>query len=101
MSTPIEVLWKQALITFSGCRNSNFQLCQLNFEKLQLLMNEIKAKDVCVNNEILTCVKMQTAPMCVINVFENEDITIAIFILKEGITLPLHDHPKMYGLLKV
>ncbi|XP_071528075.1 regucalcin-like isoform X2 [Panulirus ornatus] len=34
-------------------------------------------------------------------IYEDNDVTICIFILKRGVRLPLHDHPGMYGLLKV
>ncbi|XP_015120150.1 2-aminoethanethiol dioxygenase isoform X2 [Diachasma alloeum] len=64
-------------------------------------MNEITAEDVKVDKKVLDYVENQCAPMCVIDIFENQDITIAIFLLKHGVTLPMHDHPGMHGLLKV
>ena len=101
MSTRMETLWKASLKTFAGRNNVGYKLCQKNFEKLCTLINEITAEDVKVTPEVLRYVQLQSAPMCVINVFENQDITIAIFILKHGVTMPMHDHPGMHGLLKV
>ncbi|XP_058803646.1 2-aminoethanethiol dioxygenase [Phymastichus coffea] len=101
MATKIEVLWKQALKMFSGRNNPNYNLCLKNLEKLKSLINDITAEDVHVDKNVFEYIRIQSAPMCVIDVFENEDITIAIFILKTGVTLPMHDHPEMHGLLKV
>ncbi|XP_011312439.1 2-aminoethanethiol dioxygenase [Fopius arisanus] len=101
MSSKIESLWRQAMKTFAGHRGSGFKLCQKNLEKLRLLMNEITSDDVKVDKKVLEYVENQRAPMCVIDIFENQDITIAIFLLKHGVTLPMHDHPGMHGLLKV
>ncbi|TGZ53728.1 2-aminoethanethiol dioxygenase [Temnothorax longispinosus] len=96
MASAIEVLGKQAMKTFSDRR-----LCQKNLEKLLSLLNKITAEDVKLDKNILDYVSRQPAPMCVMDIFENKDITIAIFILKHGVRMPMHDHPGMHGLLKV
>lgn len=102
MASRIEALWIQALETFSGRSRVDYKLSQKNFNKLRCLMNEITADDVHVDKNILDHVKLQpTPPMYVIEIFENQDITIAVFLLKTGASLPMHDHPEMYGLLKV
>ncbi|XP_031847232.1 2-aminoethanethiol dioxygenase [Nomia melanderi] len=101
MASAIEILWKQALKTFDGRRNVGFKLCQKNFDKLWNLMNKITAEDVNLNKQILDFIQIQAAPMCVIDIFENKDLTISIFILKHGVTMPMHDHPGMHGFLKV
>ncbi|OXU25330.1 hypothetical protein TSAR_000433 [Trichomalopsis sarcophagae] len=101
MGTRIEVLWKQALKTFSGRKSTGYKLCLKNFEKLRCLIDEITAEDVYIDKKVLDFVRIQPAPMCVIDVFENHDIAISVFILKTGVTLPMHDHPEMHGLLKV
>ena len=41
------------------------------------------------------------APVTYIKVLEDIDVSIGIFIVKAGSRLPLHNHPNMYGLLKV
>ena len=101
MTSAIEVLWKQALKTFDGRSNIGFKLCQKNFDKLWNLMNKITADDVNLNKQVLDFIQIQPAPMCVIDIFENKDLTISVFILKHGVTMPMHDHPGMHGFLKV
>jgi len=95
MASAIEVLAKQAMKTFGD------RFCQKSLDKLWNLMNKITAEDVKLDKNILDYVSRQPAPMCVMDIFENKDITIAIFILKHGVTMPMHDHPGMHGLLKV
>jgi len=34
-------------------------------------------------------------------IFENSAITVGVFILKKQSKIPLHDHPGMYGMIKV
>ncbi|XP_074103795.1 2-aminoethanethiol dioxygenase [Cotesia typhae] len=97
----IELLWKQALKTFTGCESAGYKMCINNFDKLHSMINDIKAEDVGVDKRVLDHVENDVAPMCCIDIFENNDITIAIFLLKHGETLPLHNHPGMHGLLKV
>jgi len=41
------------------------------------------------------------APVTYIKVLEDIDVSVGIFIVKAGSRLPLHNHPNMYGLLKV
>jgi cysteamine dioxygenase len=101
MASAIEVLAKQAMKTFGDRRNVGYKFCQKNFDKLWNLINRITAEDVKLDNNILECINRQSAPMYVMDILENKDITIAIFILKHGITMPMHDHPGMHGLLKV
>jgi len=40
-------------------------------------------------------------PMTYVRLYENDLVSIGIFILKSGFTMPMHDHPNMYGVLKV
>jgi len=101
MASAIEILAKQAMKTFGDRRNVGYKFCQKNFDKLWNLINRITAEDVKFDNNILECIHRQSAPMCVMDILENKDITIAIFILKHGVTMPMHDHPGMHGLLKV
>ncbi|KAK3600846.1 hypothetical protein CHS0354_014210 [Potamilus streckersoni] len=41
------------------------------------------------------------APVTYVPVWDDKVLTICMFILKKGSRLPMHDHPNMYGLLKV
>ncbi|ESN97893.1 hypothetical protein HELRODRAFT_124593, partial [Helobdella robusta] len=41
------------------------------------------------------------APVTYIDVWKDENFTMGVFVLKPGSKIPLHDHPQMYGLIKV
>ena len=41
------------------------------------------------------------APVTYVQLYEDKDVTIGVFILKRGTKIPLHDHPDMHGILKV
>lgn len=40
------------------------------------------------------------APVTYIPVSENRDVSIGIFVIREGQGIPLHDHPHMHGIIK-
>jgi len=40
------------------------------------------------------------APVTYIPVAENRDVSMGVFIIKEGSSIPLHDHPHMHGILR-
>ena len=44
---------------------------------------------------------MGSAPVTYIDLFENHVATLGIFVLNNVFTLPLHDHPSMFGFVKV
>lgn len=110
MASLIEAVKRQALITFSS------KLSSLSFEenltKLKLLTSKLTSADVKLDKSLLSNVEgdgeckatwnhNRLAPVTYIEIFENSDVTIGIFVLKSGARLPLHDHPLMYGVLKV
>ena len=41
------------------------------------------------------------APCTYIKIHEDLDVSLGVFIIKPGFKIPLHNHPKMHGLLKV
>lgn len=41
------------------------------------------------------------APVTYIKIHEDQDVSIGIFVVKAGSQIPLHNHPKMHGMLKV
>ncbi|XP_022189600.1 2-aminoethanethiol dioxygenase-like [Nilaparvata lugens] len=109
MATLIEAVKRQALSTFS--KNCSSVYFEENLSKLRLLASKLTSSDVELDKSLLLnsdlpntnikSSKSRLAPVTYIEVFENPDITIGIFILKSGARLPLHDHPLMYGILKV
>lgn len=101
MTPAIEILWRQALKTFTGQSSPHFKLCPKNIETLLELMNKITAADLHMNDRLFEIVKQKRSSICIMDIFENNDISIVIFMLKKGIAMPLHDHPGMHGFLKV
>ncbi|XP_066919763.1 2-aminoethanethiol dioxygenase-like [Clytia hemisphaerica] len=86
---------KQALNTFKFTESSLFPS---QFEKLLTLAEKIKETDVGLDSEL----KEQTsdAPVTFINIYEGSIFTLGIFIIRKGHSLPLHDHPGMFGVCK-
>lgn len=41
------------------------------------------------------------APVTYVHLWEDTSFSMGLFVLRKGVTLPLHDHPGMYGLIKV
>jgi len=101
MASLIERVVRQALRTFSQRQKSN--LFDENFEKLKAMADQLSAADVKLNIDNLQAAKHVRceSPVTYISVYEDAYITISIFIVKSGEKLPLHDHPHMYGILKV
>lgn len=105
-STPlVEVLKRQALLTFSKYSSGISSSFEENFSKLKCVMGKITSEDVNLNSKLLEpvhdTVEDRHAPVTYIEVLDDPSVTIGIFVLKKGARLPLHDHPLMYGILKV
>ncbi|XP_054263279.1 2-aminoethanethiol dioxygenase [Macrosteles quadrilineatus] len=101
-SSLIEVVKRQAIATFTklaGGISSNFED---NLSKLTGLMNKVTSDDVnldeCLSSD---CSEDANAPVAYINIHDDPNLSIGVFVLKKGARLPLHDHPLMYGILKV
>lgn len=99
MASLIERVVRQALRTFSQRPN----LFDENFEKLKAMADQLSAADVRLNIDNLQAARpvRRESPVTYISVYEDAYVTISIFIVKSGEKLPLHDHPHMYGILKV
>ncbi|KAK9880139.1 hypothetical protein WA026_008654 [Henosepilachna vigintioctopunctata] len=96
----INVVLKQALETFT-CRREVFHQ---NIEKLKHLMNNVTIDDVRLNPALLSSniwQKPNKAPATYVDIFQDNNVTMGIFVLKPDMTLPLHDHPDMHGVIKV
>lgn len=98
---PIVSAYRQALETFD---ESNRKDISTNIKKLKSVVDKLKPEDLGFDNKFTNLETWKTpnkAPCTYIEVFQNNVITMGIFILKPGFKMPLHDHPQMYGLLKV
>ncbi|XP_021186573.1 2-aminoethanethiol dioxygenase [Helicoverpa armigera] len=98
---PIVSIYRHAARTFDD-RYKNDLTTNLN--KLKLLMDSLKAEDLGYDDNLKDHQfwrKPNKAPCTYIEVFQNSQINMSIFVLKPGFKMPLHDHPHMHGLLKV
>lgn len=101
MANQISAVLTQALSTF---RNTSKEVIAQNIEVLKNLLDKTMASDVDLPAKFLTdsiWQKRQKAPVTYIDIYEDDLVSMGIFILKPGMKLPLHDHPAMYGLIKV
>lgn len=116
MTSKIECVLKQALTTFSGLYTS--KTFHDNLVKLKRHANELDAKSIDLDFRLLqwdtyelnnnldkltrsTFISRHQAPVTYIEVFEDQHVSIGVFVLRDGAKIPLHDHPYMYGVLKV
>ncbi|XP_050430282.1 2-aminoethanethiol dioxygenase [Adelges cooleyi] len=116
MASKIECVLKQSLITFSGSHTS--KTFHDNLIKLKRYANELDANSITLDNRLLRCdtyelnssfdklsgsvlIRRVRAPVTYIEVYEDQNVSIGIFVLRNGAKIPLHDHPCMYGVLKV
>ncbi|CAH1996633.1 unnamed protein product [Acanthoscelides obtectus] len=100
MATHINNVLKQAILTFT----SKSELFAPNLNALSNLLEKITAEDVNLQPQFATeslWSRPGKAPVTCIDIYEDENLTMGIFILKPGGNLPLHNHPEMYGLIKV
>lgn len=103
MINHVSALIKQAIITFTSSASKTDSFNR-NFDKLKCLLNETTATDINLNPNYLSEAlwKMKDkAPVSYIKIFEDNLVSVGVFLLKPGMKLPLHDHPQMYGLIKV
>ena len=102
----IQAVVQTARRTFSR----KFQNFVLNPEEFSASLNELKklldglrACDVGLDKShaLKSTAPSMTAPVTYIKIHEDQDVSIGIFLVKGGQKIPLHNHPKMHGLLKV
>lgn len=103
MASLIERVARQALRTFSQRLTVTNPIFEENFAKLKAMADQLTAADVNLNIDSLQGTELGECkpPVIYISVYEDSYVTIGIFIVNAGEKLPLHDHPHMYGILKV
>lgn len=96
----ISSVLRQAKITFTSAP----EVFRTNLDILKHLLDKTTAADVNLHPQFMSkslWMQPDKAPVTYIGIFENELVSMGIFILRPGMKLPLHDHPQMYGLIKV
>uniref|UniRef100_U5EWC7 2-aminoethanethiol dioxygenase n=1 Tax=Corethrella appendiculata TaxID=1370023 RepID=U5EWC7_9DIPT len=101
MSSLFARVFKQAKITFDI---KNADMFKTNFNNLKQLVDQLTFSDVNLNPESVTRKSFQhidAAPCKYIGIYEDELFTMSVFVLNENFKMPLHDHPAMFGILRV
>ncbi|XP_056634140.1 2-aminoethanethiol dioxygenase [Diorhabda sublineata] len=96
MASQIQKVLKQALLTFTSKPNNFIS----NLDNLSQILDKTVAEDL---NFDITAVNKdgEGAPVTYIDVYEDNLLTMGIFVVQKDKKLPLHNHPEMYGLIKV
>jgi len=102
----IQAVVQSARHTFSR-RFHNFVLNSEEFNaslsELKSLLDGLRGNDVGLDKSrmLKSTPPNLAAPVTYIKIHEDQDVSIGIFVVKGGQKIPLHNHPKMHGLLKV
>jgi len=72
-----------------------------NLAEIVKLTSSVTPEDVYFDSNLVLDRGMGRAPVTYIDLFENHLATLGIFVLNNVFTLPLHDHPSMFGFVKV
>ncbi|XP_074641053.1 2-aminoethanethiol dioxygenase-like [Tubulanus polymorphus] len=104
MAALIQKVVKMAQQTFS--KHTKGALFQEKITLLSKTMKQVTAADLNFDQELVadpTFYKQTSnfAPVVYVPIWEDEIVSIGIFVLKNGVSLPLHDHPNMHGVCKV
>ncbi|CAI9717245.1 2-aminoethanethiol dioxygenase-like [Octopus vulgaris] len=99
MALLIQEVSKAARRAFSGSLKE--PLFQEKLNELVKLMNQVRGRDLNFNPALTERSKNNNAPVTYIHIFEDEVYSMGIFVLKENSRIPLHDHPGMFGIIKV
>ncbi|CAH1154361.1 unnamed protein product [Phaedon cochleariae] len=100
MTSHIHKVLQQAITTFT-CKS---ELFAFNLSSLSSILDKTTAEDVNFDPRFTKKSEWdnpERAPVTFIDIYEDSNLTMNIFILKPDGQLPLHNHPEMYGLIKV
>ncbi|XP_045600514.1 2-aminoethanethiol dioxygenase [Procambarus clarkii] len=106
MSSVIQKLGRLAVKTFRRDPQVSEAAFTAYYEQLYSLLNTVTTHHLNLDPRLIQDrgtfnASRDGAPVTYMQLYEDSDVTICVFILKRGVRLPLHDHPGMYGLLKV
>ncbi|KAK3562714.1 hypothetical protein QTP86_005669 [Hemibagrus guttatus] len=105
MNSLIQRLARQALATFRNQASEDSKGFVENHSKLRNLLAEVRVSDLkivprCVESTYVPP-QLLGPPVTYMHICETDSFSMGVFLLKHGSSIPLHDHPNMYGLLKV
>ncbi|XP_034483002.1 2-aminoethanethiol dioxygenase [Drosophila innubila] len=93
---------RQAFKTFDRANLASFNS---NLQHLKQLTDQLTYRDLHIKEELFREVidsvdSVRSAPCTYMHIFEDERFSMSLFIVRGGNSIPLHDHPMMYGLLR-
>lgn len=96
MTSLIQSVARLAQQTFSK------QVNEESLARLRSLFFNLTARDVDFKGDLLEDKKSGLkGPTIHVHIYEDDHHSISIFGIREGKKIPLHDHPDMYGIIKV
>uniref|UniRef100_F6UKC1 2-aminoethanethiol dioxygenase n=1 Tax=Monodelphis domestica TaxID=13616 RepID=F6UKC1_MONDO len=113
MATLIQRIARQARLTFrrgsggsGGAPEAGFPD---NLQQLQQLLSQLRAEDLNISPRRCATLPAPSPPpppshlppVTYMHICETAEFSLGVFLLKSGTSIPLHDHPGMYGVLKV
>ncbi|XP_045112524.1 2-aminoethanethiol dioxygenase-like [Portunus trituberculatus] len=106
MASLIQNIARLAINTFRRDKQLSQTNFKKNYDQLCDLLARLTPSDLRIDPALLVDrgrfnPSRDGAPVTYMQIYEDFDLTICVFILKRGVRLPLHDHPGMCGLLKV
>ncbi|XP_058125635.1 2-aminoethanethiol dioxygenase [Anopheles ziemanni] len=103
MSALFARVFRQARQTFEYTSVSDPKF-GTNLNALRRLVDQLTLADIGLDGSLVATDTFQRptkAPCTYVGVFENDCFAMSVFVLRENYTMPLHDHPRMHGLLRV
>lgn len=101
MSSHINNLLRQAVTTFGSVK----EVIPQNVEALKYLLDRTSPSDIGFKDHVLLKPdiwrKTGKAPITYVDIYEDDILTIGVFVISPNMKLPLHNHPCMHGLIKV
>lgn len=101
MTTLFARVFRQAAVTFE---QKNAERLLSNLQSLRALVEQLALADLNLDPVVVspeTFEPATKAPCTFIDIFDSDVFTMSVFVLRENYTMPLHDHPRMHGLLRV
>ncbi|XP_041369265.1 2-aminoethanethiol dioxygenase-like [Gigantopelta aegis] len=101
MAAPIQKIARLAFHVFS--RKQFDGTFHEGLKSLKSMLNNITSKELNfdVNSLKRNPTQFEEAPVGYVSIWEDDVISIGVFVVKPNGRLPLHDHPGMHGLIRV
>ncbi|EDW40649.1 2-aminoethanethiol dioxygenase [Drosophila sechellia] len=97
MTTHFSNVLRQAFKTFDRANHASFNA---NLQHLRQLTDELTYRDLHLREELFRNGGSHRAPCSYMHIFEDDRFSMSLFIVRGASTIPLHDHPMMFGLLR-